>query len=298
VHVFLTGATGLIGRALAARLLVDGHAVTGLTRHQAGAALPPGVAPCEGDPARPGRWQEALARCDACVHLAGEPVAAGRWTAARKARIESSRVDSTRLVAEVLAAGGPSILIAGSATGYYGSRGDEPLDESAAPGTGFLAGVARRWEAAAAPAARRARVVNVRTGLVLAKQGGALPRLVLPFRLFAGGPLGDGTAWQPWIHLDDEVGLLRLALLDGRASGPLNAVAPEPATSRDLARAIGAALGRPALLPTPAFALRLALGELAEAVLSSERVVPGQALALGYAFRHPALAPALRALLG
>ncbi|HET9555446.1 MAG TPA: TIGR01777 family oxidoreductase [Anaeromyxobacteraceae bacterium] len=297
MHVFLTGATGLIGRALAARLLADGHAVTGLTRRRAGAALPAGVAPFEGDPARPGRWQEVLARCDACVHLAGEPVAAGRWTAARKARIESSRVDSTRLVAEVIAAGGPSILVAGSATGYYGSRGDEPLDESAAPGAGFLAGVTRRWEAAAAPAARRARVVNVRTGLVLAREGGALPRLVLPFRLFAGGPLGDGGAWQPWIHLEDEVGLLRMALLDGRASGPLNAAAPEPATSRDLARAIGAALRRPAFVPAPAFALRLALGELAEAVLSSEKVVPRKALDLGYAFRFPSLAPALRALL-
>lgn len=300
MHVFLTGATGLIGRSLARSLLDDGHAVTALTRDAAAAArsLPAGARAVEGDPARPGPWQEALARADACVHLAGEPVAAGRWTAARKAAIEASRVDSTRLVAEVIGAGGPAVLVAGSAVGFYGSRGDEPLDEGAAPGQGFLADVCRRWEAATRPAEGRARVVHVRTGLVLARDGGALPKLVLPFRLLAGGPMGDGAAWQPWIHLADEVGLLRLALEDGRARGPLNAAAPEAARSRDLARALGRVLRRPSLLPTPAAALRLALGELADVVLASQRVVPARALELGYRFRFPALEPALRDLLG
>jgi uncharacterized protein (TIGR01777 family) len=299
MHVFLTGATGLVGRALCAELLRQGHAVTALTRRlSAAGVLPAGVRPLEGDPAVAGRWQEALAGADACIHLAGEPVAAGRWTAARKASIEASRVDSTRLVAGVIAAGGPSVLVSGSAVGFYGSRGDELLDESAGPGQGFLAHVAARWEAAAEAARKRARVVQVRTGLVLARDGGALPRLVAPFRLMAGGPLGDGSAWQPWLHLADEVGLLCFALQDERVHGPLNAAAPEPVRSRDLARAIGAVLHRPSLLPAPAAALRLLLGELAEVVLASQRVVPRRALDLGYAFRFPSLEPALRDLLG
>jgi uncharacterized protein (TIGR01777 family) len=300
MHVFLTGATGLIGRALSASLLAEGHQVTALTRDPAAAAraLPPGVRAVAGDPARPGPWQEALAGADACVHLAGEPVAGGRWTAERKARIESSRVDSTRLVAGVIAAAGPRVLVAGSAVGFYGSRGDELLDEGAAAGQGFLADVCVRWEAATRPAEARARVVHLRTGIVLARDGGALPRLVLPFKLLAGGPLGDGAAWQPWIHLADVVGLLRLALEDGRVRGPLNAAAPGAATSRDLARALGAVLHRPSLIPAPAAALRLALGEMAEVVLASQRVVPRKALDLGYAFRFPALEPALRDLLG
>lgn len=297
MHVFLTGASGLIGRALSASLLEDGHAVTGLTRRD-GTPLPAGVRRAVGDPARPGPWQEALAAADACVHLAGEPVADGRWTPERKARIEASRVESTRRVAEVLAERGPRVLVAGSAVGFYGDRGDEPLDEGAAAGRGFLAEVCQRWEAATRPAEARARVVHVRTGIVLAREGGALPKLALPFRLFAGGPVGGGAAWQPWIHLADEVGLLRLALEDGRARGPLNAAAPGAATSRDLARALGAALHRPSLLPAPAAALRLALGELAEVVLASQRVVPRKALDLGYRFRFPDLGPALRDLLG
>ncbi len=297
MHVFITGATGLIGRALGASLLADGHAVTALTRGASG-PLPDGARRVVGDPARPGAWQEALRGADACVHLAGEPVAAGRWTAARKAAIEASRVDSTRLVAEAIAAGGPSVLVSGSAVGFYGARGDELLDEASPPGQGFLADVCRRWEAAAAPAAARARVVLLRTGIVLAKEGGALPKLVLPFKLMAGGPVGSGAFWQPWIHLADEVGLIRFALDDARVEGPLNASAPEPARNRDLAAALGAALHRPSLLPAPEVALRLAMGELAEVILASQRMVPRKALALGYRFRFPALAPALRDLLG
>lgn len=298
MHVFLTGATGLIGRSLSALLLGRGHAVTVLSRRApAAGALPAGVTAVEGDPARPGRWQEVLAGCDACVHLAGEPVAGGRWTAERKARIESSRVDSTRLVAEVIAAGGPEVLVSGSAVGFYGSRGDERLDEAAAPGAGFLPEVCRRWEAATAAAEGRARVVHVRTGLVLAREGGALPQLALPFRLFAGGPMGDGAFWQPWIHLHDEVELLRLALEDGRVRGPLNASAPTPVLNRDLARALGEALHRPSFLPTPEAAVRLLLGELADVVFASQRVVPEKALSLGFTFRFPEVGPALRDLL-
>jgi uncharacterized protein (TIGR01777 family) len=296
MHAFVTGATGLIGRAVCAELLARGHAVTALTRGGGGQGLPGGVRTVTGDPTRAGPWQDALAACDACVNLAGEPLE-GRWNEAKKRRIRDSRVASTANVAAVLADRGPGVLVSGSAVGFYGARGDEVLDESSAPGSGFLADVCRAWEGAAAPAARRARVVLLRTGIVLAAGGGALPRMVQPFRLFAGGPLGGGGFWEPWIHLADEVGLVMLALEDGRAAGPLDACAPEPVRNRDLARAIGKVLGRPSALPTPALALRLALGEMADVVLASQRVVPRKALALGHRFRFPDLEGALRALL-
>ena len=296
MHVFVTGATGLIGRALCEALVRRGDEVTALSRRP-GAARPAGVRLVEGDPAVAGRWIEALAGADAVVHLAGEPVAGGRGTAARKARIVASRLDSTRLVAGSVAAGGPHVLVQGSATGFYGDRGDEPLDEAAAPGRGFLADLSVRWEAAAAPAAARARVVFIRTGLVLARQGGALPALARPFRLLVGGPLGDGLGWQPWIHLADELGLLLLALDDARASGPLNAVAPAPVRQAELARTLARVLRRPNLFPVPALTLRVAVGEMAEVLLASQRVVPGVAQTLGYRFRFPALEPALRDLL-
>jgi uncharacterized protein (TIGR01777 family) len=297
MRVFLTGATGLIGRALAASLGADGHEVVALSRGGSPAALPAGARLVQGDPAVAGPWQEELARCDACVNLAGEPVAAGRWTDERRKRIRDSRVLSTRNVAAVIGAGGPGVLVNGSAIGYYGPRGDEVIDESFPAGNDFLAHVAMEWEEATRAAARRARVVLVRTGIVLAADGGALPRLVLPFKMLAGGPIGDGGFWQSWIHVADQVGILRLALEDGRASGPMNATAPDPVRNRDLARALGRVLRRPSLLVAPAFAVRAALGEMAEVILASQRVVPQRALALGYRFRWPSLEPALRDLL-
>jgi uncharacterized protein (TIGR01777 family) len=297
VHVFLTGATGLIGSAVGAALLGRGDVVTALSRSpDAARRLPAGARVLTGDPGQPGAWEDELARCDACVHLAGEPLADGRWTAEKKRRIVVSRVDATARVAAVIARGGPGVLVSGSAVGYYGSRGDELLGEDASPGAGFLSDTCRAWEDAAAPAARRARVVRLRTGLVLARGGGALPRLALPFRLFAGGPIGRGAFWQPWIHLVDEVGLVLFALDTAAAEGPLNACAPEPARNRDLAHALGAALGRPARLPAPALAVRLVVGELADGVLASQRVVPRKALALGYRFRFTELEAALREL--
>jgi hypothetical protein len=297
MRVFVTGATGLVGRALVRALAARGDEVLALSRRPAPGGLPPGARAVEGDPARPGAWQEALATCDACVNLAGEPVAAGRWTEERKRAIRDSRVESTRNVAAVAGRRGPRVLVNGSAIGYYGSRGDEPLDESSAPGDDFLGRTCVEWEGAADAAAPRARVVKVRTGIVLARDGGALPKLVLPFRMLAGGPVGDGAFWQSWIHLADEVGLLLLALDDPRADGALDATAPEPVRNRDLARAIGRVLRRPSRLPTPALALRIALGEMAEVVLASQRVLPAKALALGYRFRFPTIEPALRDLL-
>lgn len=296
MHVFVTGATGLIGRALCAELLRAGHRVTALSR-PAAAALPAGVEPLRGDPAEAGPWQEALRRCDACVNLAGEPLAGRRWDAARKRRIRESRLRSATRVAEAVGAGGPGVLVQGSAVGFYGDRGDEELTERSPAGEGFLAELCAAWEAAAAPAAARARVVHLRTGIVLAREGGALPRMALPFRLLAGGPIGDGAFWQPWIHLADEVGLILWALGEGRAGGPLDAAAPAPLRNRELAAALGEALHRPAVLRTPALAVRLALGEMAEVVTASQRVLPEKALALGYRFRFPEAGPALHDLL-
>jgi len=295
VHVFLTGATGLVGTALAHALLRRGDLVTALSRSpEAPRLLPAGVRNLSGDPSAPGPWEAELARADACVHLAGEPIAAGRWTADRKERILRSRVDSTARVAEVVRSGGPSVLVSASAVGLYGDRGDEQLDEGSAPGRGFLAEVVRAWEAAAEPARARARVVALRTGLVLARRGGALPRMMLPFRLFVGGTLGRASAWRPWIHLADEVALILFALDDARLDGPLVAAAPNPVTSRELARTLGKVLHRPALLPVPPIALKLAMGELSGELLASQRAAPRKARAFGYRFRFPELELALR----
>lgn len=294
MRVFVTGATGLVGRTLCRSLVEQGHAVTALTRQAAPRGLPIGVRLVQGDPAVPGPWQEVLAGCDACVNLAGEPVAGGRWTEARKRIIRDSRVLATRHVAAVVAERGPRVLLNGSAIGFYGPRGDEPLQESAPPGSDFLARTCLEWEGAAAPAARRARVVLCRTGIVLAREGGALSRMALPFKLFVGGPIGGGAFWQSWIHLADEVGLLAWALGEERLSGPLNATAPAPVRNRDLARALGKALRRPSVLPAPALAVRILLGEMADVVVAGQRVLPGKALELGYRFRFPELEVALR----
>ena len=293
MRVFVTGATGLIGRALCRSLLEDGHAVLALSRQAAPRGLPAGVQPVQGDPAVPGRWDEVLAGCDACVNLAGEPVAAGRWTPARKQSIRDSRVLATRNVAAVVADRGPGVLVSGSAIGFYGPRGDEPLDESAPPGSDFLSRTCVEWEGAAAPAAKRARVVLARTGIVLAREGGALSQMARPFKLFAGGPIGDGAFWQSWIHLADEAGLLAWALREERLAGPLNATAPAPVRNRDLARALGRALHRPSFLPTPGLAVRALLGEMADVVLTGQRVLPARALDLGYRFRFAEVEAAL-----
>jgi uncharacterized protein (TIGR01777 family) len=298
-EVLLTGASGLLGGRLVPALGREGIAVRALTRRpQAAPALP-----------APHRWlgwdgreapRDAVAGAFAVVHLAGEPVFAGRLTAARRARIRASRIDSTRSLAATIGslpeAGRPRVLVCASAVGYYGSRGDSLLDEEAPPGEGFLAEVCRDWEAEALAAARHGtRCVCLRIGIVLAREGGALPRLLLPFRLGLGGRLGDGRQWFPWIHADDVVGLVCAALRDEGYAGAVNAVAPEPVRNAELTETLARLLHRPAFLAVPAFALRAALGELSSELLGSRRCVPRRALSRGYAFAQPRLESALRA---
>ena len=294
MRVAVTGGTGFLGGALVERLRGDGHTVTVLTRGPSGAGR------VHWNPeASSGEWTSTVDGADGVIHLAGESIAGGRWTARRKALIRDSRVESTRaLVAAIRAARRPPpVFVSGSAMGIYGSRGDEPLTEDSAPGSDFLAGVGIEWEREALAAASVTRVVLVRTGLVLDTSGGALPQIAMPFYLFAGGPIGSGQQYMSWIHRDDWVELLRWSLSNAAVTGPLNATAPNPVTNREFARTLGRVLRRPGFVPTPAIALRLALGEMADALLlSGQRVLPAKAQSLGFTFRYPLLEPALRAV--
>ncbi len=296
-RVLVSGASGFIGSALCRALAADGTQELLLTRGGA----PSHPATIRWDPEAGTVERRGLEALDAAFHLAGENIAAARWTRARKERIRRSRARGTALLAEALAEQRPPprLLVSASAIGIYGDRGDEELDESSAPGTGFLPDVCREWEEAAA-AARSAgtRVVLARFGLVLGPGGGALQRLLLPFRLGLGGRLGSGRQFVSWISLADAVGLLRHAMTCAALEGPLNCVAPRPVRNAEFARTLGRALGRPAFLPAPAPLLRLALGELADALLlASARVLPRKALASGYSFHHEDLAAALNAAL-
>jgi uncharacterized protein (TIGR01777 family) len=298
MRALVTGATGLLGRALLARLSEP----TVLSRDPDHAAsLLGGVSALRWDSAREPAPLAALSGVDTIFHLAGEPLAEGRWTAEKKRRIHDSRVLGTRnLVAGLAALPGPRprVLVSASAVGYYGDRGDEQLDESAPLGEGFLAGVCAAWEREAlAAAALGMRVVCVRTGVVLAAGGGALARMLPAFRLGAGGPLGSGKQWMSWIHLDDVVGLFLHAGLHEPLQGPLNAVSPQPVTNAAFTRALGAALRRPAVVPIPRAALRIVFGEMSDLLFESQRVLPGVAQRTGYRFEHPELEGAMRAAL-
>jgi len=300
MRVVVTGATGLIGGPLVRRLLDAGHEVRALTRgvERARAVLPARCACFAWDPERGAIDRAALAGADAVVHLAGEGVAAGRWTEARKRAIRESRVAGSRVLVETIAgldaAARPRVLASASAIGIYGDRGDERLDEGAAPGAGFLPEVCTAWEREVRAAEDLGlRVVTVRIGIVLAKEGGALARMLPPFRLGVGGRIGSGRQWMSWIHVDDLVALFVHALERDDLRGPVNGVAPEPVRNADFTAALGHALGRPTILPVPALALRLALGEMAIILLASQRVAPRAAEAAGFAFRHRTLPGAL-----
>ena len=239
----------------------------------------------------------AIDGADAVVNLAGEGIADKRWTAARKSAILASRIDATRAIVAAIRAARtpPGVLISSSAIGIYGSRGDEPLTEDTPPGSDFLADVSRAWEAEAATAAPITRIVFVRTGLVLARTGGALPKIALPFRLFGGGPMGSGRQYMSWIHLADWIAMVRWAVATAAVSGPLNLTAPTPVTNAAFARTLGSVMRRPAFIPAPAVAMRLALGEMADALLlGGQRALPAKAQRLGFEFRYGTLDAALR----
>jgi len=299
--VAVTGASGLVGSALVTGLTSAGHRVVRVVRG-AGAASVAGQRLARWDPESGALEPSALAGADAVVHLAGESVAGGRWTEAKKRRIRSTRVDVTRRLAEALPRleRPPRLLVSASAVGYYGDRGSEILREDSSPGPGFLAEVCREWEAATDPAARAGiRVVRLRIGMVLSRRGGALGAMLTPFRLGAGGPVGSGVQWVSWIAIDDLVGAILHALATESLAGPVNAVAPEPVTNRELARTLGRVLRRPALLPLPAVAARLLFGQMAdELLLASARVEPARLRATGFTFRHARLEDALRHELG
>lgn len=297
-RVVVTGASGFIGGSLATFLTAHGYRVDALVRRAPG----PGTTEIRWDPARGEIDAVRLEGADAVVHLAGESIAAGRWTAARKEAIRRSRVDGTRVLARALAGldRRPPVLVSASAIGYYGNRGDEILTEDSPLGLGFLADVCREWEAGTEPArATGIRVVLLRIGLVLAAEGGALPRMLLPFKLGLGGPIGSGRQYMSWTVLDDLLRAIRFVVETRSCAGPVNAVAPRPVTNVEFAQTLARVLRRPAVLPTPAFAVRLALGEMGQALLlDSARVVPARLEAAGFRFRHPELEQALREVLG
>lgn len=302
-RVVIAGGTGLIGLALARRLAASGREVVLLSRSAAagssGPALPPGCRLAGWDGRSADGWLELAAGAAAIVNLAGESIAGGRWNAARKARIVDSRRQATAAVLAAIAQAKkpPRALVQASAIGYYGDRAEELLPESAAPGEGFLAETAREWEAASLPAEGfGVRRVVARTGVVLARAGGAFPKMALHFRLGAGATLGSGRQWMSWIHLADESAALELLIDHPAARGAFNLTAPAPVTQAAFARALAAALHRPLFARAPAFALRALLGEMADLVLASQRVVPQGLLDLGFGFRYPTLEAALAEL--
>ncbi len=303
MRVVITGATGLIGRELGGALRARGDEVVALSRdaRRGRDALGEGVeVHAWAEPTQAPPPPQALTGADAVVHLLGEPVAQ-RWSEEAKRRIRDSRVLPTRSLVQGLSAVDeaerPRTLVSQSATGYYGPRGEEPLDEQAPAGDDFLAEVVFAWEREALSAASLMRVALTRTGVVLSPDGGALAKMLPFFRLGVGGPVAGGRQYVPWVHLDDVVGALLRCLDDPGAEGPVNVTAPNPVTNAEFSRALGRALGRPAVLPVPALAIRLLYGEMAQMVTTGQRVLPERLRQLGYEFRHPEVEAALREVL-
>jgi uncharacterized protein (TIGR01777 family) len=304
--VIITGGTGLIGRALAEYLAADGHEVIVLSRSPEKATGLPRDVRVEGWDGRTAEgWASLADGADAIVNLAGTSIGGEgffpvRWTAARRRAIRESRLNAGRAVVQAVEAATrkPSVVVQASAVGYYGPRGDEELTEEAPPGDDFLGQVAVEWEASTGPVENMGvRRAVIRTGVVLSAGGGALPRLLLPFRLFAGGPMGSGRQWYSWIHLTDQVRAIRFLIENAGASGPFNLTAPHPATNAEFGRAIGRVMRRPYFMPVPGFAMRAAFGEVATVVLDGQRVVPRRLQQMGFTFRFSEVEPALRDLL-
>lgn len=305
MRIIVAGGSGLIGRPLCERLAADGHEVHVLTRSPDRVKLPAGVTADGWDGRTPHGWSplvdgSGVEGGTAVVNLAGASLAAGRWTEKRKQILRQSRLDCTRAVAEAVgkAKTPPRVLLQGSAVGYYGDRRDGEVTEDADPGDDFLARLCADWEAASRPVeAKGVRRVLLRTGVVLAKDGGALEKMALPVRLGAGGRLGSGQQGVPWIHLEDELEAIRFLLEAESARGPFNLTAPQPVTNEELMETLGRVLHRPVWLPAPGFALKLALGEMSDVLLTGQLAVPHRLQEAGYEFRFPVLEPALEDLL-
>ena len=308
MRILVTGATGLIARRLIPRLLQRGDTVLPLSRKpMSSTAFGPGSCePLQGDPAQAGPWLESIAACDAVVHLAGEPILGKRWNDEVLKQLLDSRVNGTRLIAAALTQkprrtdGSPKVLVSGSAVGYYGAdSGDAEQLESSRPASDAMARICIAWEAAAEPAAAAGvRVVHPRTGIVLDPEGGALPKMVLPFKLFAGGRIGSGKQYVPWIHRDDMTSLLIHLLDHAECHGPFNACAPTPVTNSEFSAVLGKVLHRPNWLPVPRIAIRMLLGPVADVVVGGQRAIPAQALYCGFTFQFSNLEHALKSLLG
>jgi uncharacterized protein (TIGR01777 family) len=306
MRVFVMGGTGLVGSRLIERLRQRQDEIVLLTRRPDAARQKFGetCTVVEGDPMKAGPWMDRAADCDGVINLVGEGIFGRRWSEDFKKLLRDSRVQSTEHVAQALAqnprtpAGAARVLVNASAIGYYGPHADEELTEDSPPGDDTLARLCVEWEKAARTAEPAGvRVALVRVGVVLDKEGGALRQMLTPFKLFVGGPVGSGKQWVSWIHHQDLVGILLLALENAEARGPLNGTAPYPVTNREFSRSLGRALGRPSFLSTPRFALRLMLGEVADVVTTGQRVYPKRAQSLGYSFRFPDLDTALRDVL-
>ncbi len=302
MKIVLAGGSGFLGRALTDTLAADGHDLVVLTRGSAGPAAGVHLRHVQWTGDTVGPWTAELDGADAVVNLAGESIAGGRWSTEQKTRIEESRIRATRTLADTIAAAAapPPVLISGSAVGYYGPCDDRVLTEDAPPGSDFLARLCVKWEAEARRAASaRTRVVCVRTGLVLDRHGGALATMLRPFQIGIGGRAGTGRQYWPWIHIRDWVDLVCWAIATPTVTGPLNATAPNPVTNADFTQALGRALHRPTLIPAPGFALRLLMGEMADALLlSGQRAIPAKAQALWFGFHFPHVDDALRDILG
>ena len=304
MRIFVTGGSGLIGSRLKKRLRERGDEVMILTRRPESVAKEAGVTAISGDPAQKGPWMDSVKNADAVVNLVGEGIFNKRWSPEFKDILFKSRVESTKNVVEALKAsprradGSAKTLVSGSAIGYYGPHGDEELTEASAPGSDVMAQLCVAWEKAANEAqAAGIRVVLLRTGVVLDINGGALAKMLPPFKMFVGGPIGDGKQVMSWIHHDDLVGQILFALDHATISGPLNGVAPHPVTNAEFSKALGKVLGRPSFMPTPAFALNLALGEVASVVTKGQRVLPKASLDGGYKFQFPRVEAALADIL-
>ena len=303
MRIIITGGTGLIGRSLSQALVSEGHEVIVLSRQPEKVKdAPVGVKVQAWDGKSAQGWGQLADGAGAIVNLAGAGIADERWSAARKQLIRQSRIEAGRAIMETIAAANvkPNVLIQASAVGYYGVHsGDAQLTESASPGGDFLSKVCFDWEASTAPASKfGVRRAIIRTGVVLSNEGGALPKQVMPFKFFAGGPVGSGKQWYPWIHVDDQVRAIQFLIANNKASGPFNLTAPNPVTNKEFGQIVGEVLGKPAFMPAPGFAMKTVFGEMSIVLLEGQRAIPQKLLDLGFKFKYATARAALQALLG